>query len=352
MKGLFVSSRIAMSIIVPCYKVEEYLPRCIESLVNQTLDNIELIFINDGSPDNCLSILKSYQKEYTSKIVIIDKKNEGVWAGRWDAINIANGEYIGFLDSDDYALPTFAEDLYNSASCSDADVAVCGFDRIDLDTQKVLSREMCSNRSDFRIEDEPGRLVELNGAPWNKCFRAGILKSLKDLSDPPAVLDDLCFHLIAYNKMKGKVTFVPKSLVCYMVRPGSIINSVKVSQIDAIKNSFLEIKARYVTESPSYIEALDAIAFLHLGVSFAFRIASSSNSSVLSDYLRSITKFLDQEFATWRNSPYINFPYAVQHGNSYFKLLVVNSLFKIQMMPLFFTIYNFMINKLHVDIKW
>ena len=71
-----------VSIIVPCYKVEEYLPRCLDTLMNQTLEDIEVICINDGSPDNCLKILKEYQKKYKDKLVIIDKENEGVWRGR------------------------------------------------------------------------------------------------------------------------------------------------------------------------------------------------------------------------------------------------------------------------------
>ena len=97
-----------LSIIVPCYKVEKYLPRCLDSLVNQTLEDIEVICINDGSPDNCLNILKDYQKKYKDKIVIIDKKNEGVWRGRKDGIKKATGEFIGFVDSDDYLIFTLA----------------------------------------------------------------------------------------------------------------------------------------------------------------------------------------------------------------------------------------------------
>ena len=104
-----------LSIIVPCYKVEKYLPRCLDSLVNQTLEDIEIICINDGSPDNCLKILKEYQKKYKDKIVIIDKKNEGVWRGRKDGIKKATGEFIGFVDSDDYVDVTFAEKLYSKA---------------------------------------------------------------------------------------------------------------------------------------------------------------------------------------------------------------------------------------------
>ena len=77
------------SIIVPVYKVEKYLPRCLDSLMNQTLESIEVICINDGSPDNCLQILNDYRSRYGDKVVIIDKKNEGVWRGRFDGIKIA-----------------------------------------------------------------------------------------------------------------------------------------------------------------------------------------------------------------------------------------------------------------------
>ena len=113
---------IKLSLIIPCYNVEEYLPKCLDSLMNQTMDGVEAICINDGSPDNCLKILKSYQKKYgKDKIVIIDKKNEGVWRGRKDGIKKARGEFIGFVDSDDYVTPDFAEKLYTSAIKNKAD---------------------------------------------------------------------------------------------------------------------------------------------------------------------------------------------------------------------------------------
>lgn len=73
-----------VSIIVPVYKVEKYLKRCLESLINQTLNDIEIVCINDGSPDNSINILREYEEKYPEKIVIIDKKNEGVWRGRID----------------------------------------------------------------------------------------------------------------------------------------------------------------------------------------------------------------------------------------------------------------------------
>lgn len=345
------SQEIALSVIVPCYKVEKYLPKCLDSLMNQTLENIEAVCINDGSPDHCIDILRDYEQKYPGKVVVIDKPNEGVWKGRWDGIALAKGEYIGFLDSDDYVRSDFAESLYRAAKDADADIAVCGFDRIDLETGKLYSREMAGPRKSFVIDEDPGRLVELNGAPWNKCFRASVLKNMRNLTNPPTVLDDLAFHLLAYCDMHGKVVFVPKSLICYMVRAGSIINTVKKAQVESIYAAFLEIKSFYEEARPDLLPMLDAVAFLHLGVSLLFRLSSTKGENIKAD-IDEITAFLDANFKTWRKSPYINAAYARANKGAFSKLLVVQKVYLAHAMPAFLSTYSFMINKLHIDIKW
>lgn len=104
-----------ISVIVPVYNVEKYLPECLDSIIKQTLKNIEIICINDGSPDNSLEILKRYS-EKDSRIKIIDKKNEGVGKARNDGIHAATGEFIAFMDSDDfYPTDNVLEILYNDA---------------------------------------------------------------------------------------------------------------------------------------------------------------------------------------------------------------------------------------------
>ena len=345
------SNEIKLSIIVPCYKVETYLPKCLDSLVNQTLADIEIICINDGSPDHCIDILREYEANYPGKVVVIDKQNEGVWKGRWDGIAISRGEYIGFLDSDDYAVPTFAEALYSAAKSNDADIAVCGFDRVDLKTKKVLSREMATGRPSFSINDDPGRLIELNGAPWNKCFRASILKQMRNLTNPPTVLDDLAFHLLAYCDMHGKVVYVPGSYVRYMVRAGSIINSVNRGQVDSICEAFREIRSQYEDARPELLPMLDAIAFLHLGVSFVFRLSSTPDENVKED-IHEITEYLDDEFPTWRHSPYINASYVFPRGGALLKLFIVQKIYKLHLMRFFLSIYSWMIENAHIDVKW
>lgn len=344
---------IKVSFIVPCFKVEKYLPKCLASLVGQTLQDIEVICINDGSPDRCLDVLHEWKVRYPDKIVIIDKQNEGVWRGRWDGIAIARGKYIGFLDSDDYAEPDFAELLYGAAMENDASIAVCGFNRIDLDTGHTLSHELCASREPFSIAEEPGRIVELNGAPWNKLFRASTLKHMHDLSSPPPVLDDLMFQLLAYLEDQGKVAFVPKPLVNYMVRSGSIINSVSSTQVQAVYDAFLEVRALYMEEAASQelLEALDATAFLHLGISFNYRISCGSDQNLPQTIARS-KKFLDAHFPTWRHSPYINGRYARLHGPTYKRLLISSRMFRLGLLVPFLGAYDFFTEIAHVDIKW
>lgn len=344
---------VKISFIVPCYNVERYLPKCLASLVGQTLQDIEIICINDGSPDKCLDILREWKSRHPDKIVIIDKQNEGVWRGRWDGIALARGEYIGFLDSDDYAEPDLAELLYNAAKGCDASVAVCGFSRIDLDTGHTLSHELCTPRDSFSIDDEPGRIIELNGAPWNKIFRASALKGMRDLASPPPVLDDLLFQLLAYLEDRGQVAFVPLSLVNYMVRGGSIINSVGEEQVKAVYDAFLEVREAYVAKAASkeLMEALDATAFLHLGISLNYRLSCGGASGLPQAVARS-KEYLDKNFPTWRHSPYVCGRYARLHGPSYRRLLISSRMFRAGLLVPFLNAYKLVTEAARIDIKW
>ena len=197
-----MDNKIKVSIIVPVYKVEKYLRRSMDSLVNQTLDGVEIICIHDGSPDNCLSILREYEEKYKDKnIVIIDKQNEGVWKGRFDGIKIAKGEYIAFTDSDDYIALDYAEKLYNAAKETNADISVCGFDRMDVDTLHVYSREMTQYEGKIiDMKKNPEEVLSINAALWNKLYKARVLKELDNLPNPPRILDDVFKFSIFKNK--------------------------------------------------------------------------------------------------------------------------------------------------------
>ena len=113
-----------ISVIVPVYNIEKYLPRCIDSILDQTYKNWEAIFVNDGSTDNSLKILEEYKKS-DGRIKIIDKKNAGSGAARNDGIETSKGKYIAFLDSDDWYEEDFLEKLYNNLIENSSDVSMC-----------------------------------------------------------------------------------------------------------------------------------------------------------------------------------------------------------------------------------
>jgi len=343
---------VKLSIIIPVYKVEQYLPRCLDSLLSQSLEEIELICINDGSPDNCLDILKNYRIKYGKKIVIIDKKNEGVWKGRKDGVKIAKGEYIGFVDSDDYVRPGFAKKLYNAATKTDSDIAVCGFSRIDMDTGKIYSNEMCSKKRDILIENNISDILAMNGAPWNKIYKSEILKKMKDLKHPPRILDDMMFLLLAYLNV-NKITFIPDNLVCYMVRGTSIINNINKEQLESTYAAMLEVKGIYSKDPRKniFMPLLDSMAYLHLGISLMFRMSYDKTSN-LREVIKNNENFLDSNFPGWRTNKFVKLPYIFHENSPNIKLGIINIIYRMRLYRLFLVIYRFMIDRLKIDIKW
>ena len=124
-----------ISIIIPVYNVAEYLPQCLESVINQTLKDIEIICINDGSTDNSLEILREYEKK-DGRIKIIDKENEGVSAARNKGIEVAHGEYLLFCDGDDWIETDTCEEVYKKIKFDNADMLIFNHYIIDKHEKK------------------------------------------------------------------------------------------------------------------------------------------------------------------------------------------------------------------------
>lgn len=158
---------VKVSVIVPIYNSEKYLKRCIDSLVSQTLTEMEFILINDGSTDGSDSIINSYSD---SRIKYFKRSNHGIGATRNFGIEHSSGEFIGFLDSDDYVEPDMFEKLYNKCVYDNLDIAICDFYKESSDVEEVVF-------NDFGITDlnsNPNLLMDINLAPWNKLYRKEI----------------------------------------------------------------------------------------------------------------------------------------------------------------------------------
>lgn len=159
---------VKVSVIVPIYNSEKYLKKCIDSLVNQTLSDMEFILINDGSTDSSDEIIKSYND---SRIKYFKRSNYGIGATRNFGIDHSSGEFIGFLDSDDYVKHDMFEKMYNECVSKNLDIVVC--DHFILEHDKVDELKFI----DFGItslNDSPNLLLDINLAPWNKLYKKSL----------------------------------------------------------------------------------------------------------------------------------------------------------------------------------
>ena len=122
-----------ISIIVPVYNTEKYLKKCLDSLINQTIKEIEIVIVNDGSKDSSPQIISEYMNQYPEKFVYITQENSGQAVARNKALKMCTGDYVGFLDSDDFVRTDMFERLYNKAISEKADYVACGYTDITYD---------------------------------------------------------------------------------------------------------------------------------------------------------------------------------------------------------------------------
>ena len=169
-----------ISIIVPVYKVEKQLNKCIESILNQTFKDYELILVDDGSPDNCGHICDEYEKK-DSRIKVIHKKNGGLSDARNAGLDIALGKYIGFVDSDDIIHPQMYEKLYNCINKSNLDIVQCKFKRFkSIEEININISDSELNFKEYNSQDAIIDLIDnnkINVNAWNKLYKRELFQN-------------------------------------------------------------------------------------------------------------------------------------------------------------------------------
>lgn len=203
-----------ISIIVPIYNVEKYLRDCIETIINQTYKNIEIILVNDGSTDSSLEICKEYA-QINDKIKIVDKKNGGLSAARNTGLEHATGKYIMFIDSDDYLALNSCEVLYNAIKDTEFEFVTANFAFTNNDGtpwKKPMFSEKFQNTS-LDIEDYKKSFYLVNSAVWNKIFRKEFLDNNDLKFEVGFLAEDAVFTTLAF--LKAKKTYYIKDVVYY-----------------------------------------------------------------------------------------------------------------------------------------
>lgn len=185
-----------ISIIVPAYNAEKYIKKCLESLINQTKKEIEIIVINDGSTDNTEKIIKSFKDK---RIVYYKNTNHGIGYTRNFGIENASSDYIMFVDSDDYLREDACELLYEKISNEFLDLVICDYYRV-YDEKVVEDRLMKFKNTN--LKETPNLLSDINLSPWNKIYKTSLIKTNSLRFDEKLKYEDTPFVAIAMDKAK------------------------------------------------------------------------------------------------------------------------------------------------------
>lgn len=207
-----------VSVIIPVYKVEKYIRRCIDSVLDQTLRDIEVILVDDGSPDNCGAICDEYASK-DARIKVIHKENAGVSSARNRGLQLAKGEYVGFVDSDDYISETMFEDMYRQAVLADAEMAMCHFTVTDGSHDSLSHKTEYADGEIFRLDSvkafeviaDFSRPVQVT--VWNKIYNRNVIQELF-FDTGKRMAEDLEFLMRALIKCNS-IVYIPYPFYAY-----------------------------------------------------------------------------------------------------------------------------------------
>lgn len=289
-----------VSVIVPVYNVEKYLSKCLDSLVNQTLDDIDIILVDDESPDNSKDIIKDYMKKYPN-IRYFFKKNGGQGSARNLGLSYATGEYIAYVDSDDYIEKDMLKLMYEKAKLDNADVVICSNNIVSLDN------EIISINNVLKYDDDIANILYGNMAVWNKLYKKDILKDIKFREH--LWYEDIDFTVkVLFNT--NKISFINKPLYNYLLRPGSTMNNTNYKRnlelLPAFNEMISYLKSNNIYDK-NYIK-LEFLAFYHIYLTGITRIINIDvpfklKKEIINEYIN----YINNNFPTFKKNRYIKY---------------------------------------------
>lgn len=233
-----------ISVIVPVYNVEKYLDRCLVSLLNQTLKDIEIILVDDGSPDNCPQMCDDYAAK-DCRVKVVHKKNAGLGFARNSGLEVATGKYVAFVDSDDFVDLSMYEKLLKTAENDGADIVYCGVNQ-QLDNGKIIKWRDYTEHTVFEKELVEKVAISFNGeteitrhdrlfmSVWHSIYRKALIDENKlcFYSEREIVSEDLPFQVEICSKA-NVISFIPDCLYTYCYNGESLTHNFKLSMVSA-----------------------------------------------------------------------------------------------------------------------
>ncbi len=246
---------IQVSVIVPVYNVEKYIDKCIKTLLEQPIEDIEFIIINDGSTDSTLEKINKYLPN--EKIKLFNRTNHGIGNTRNFGLEQAKGEYIGFVDSDDFVEKTMFKEMYDRAKEANLDIVVCDFYEENEEKKNSIVKNITNLNNDIsNFRKMPSLLNSINLSPWNKLYKRELIEQKKLRFVEDLKYEDVPFVVNALDSAKeiGKLN---KPLYHYVVHSKSETTIVDKKSFDIFKIFDMLISAHgqkdYLKEELKYL---------------------------------------------------------------------------------------------------
>ena len=289
-----------VSIIVPVYNTAPYLRQCLSSLVDQSLCDIEIILVDDGSTDESLQILAECAKAHDN-VVLVPATHGGPAATRNRGIAAACGEYLAFVDSDDYVSPEMFERLTQRADSTDADIVICsmmGFD--DATGEEYPYPEGSSGGFGVALAENPSLMVEVSPSPCNKIFRRTLLAGLDPVFPTDLLFEDLATTYLLFSRA-NRLEKVERFLYFYRrTRSGSTMSSHD-RRFEQLPSALEVMYGRFAADGrfESLREVILEVAIAHLIAGRYADFFPYAPRATTSSYIDSAFSHLDRYFPGW-----------------------------------------------------
>ena len=300
---MVTNNKKKVSIIVPVYNLELYIEKCLNSLVNQTLKDLEIIVVNDGSTDKSVEIIEKMKKQYPNLIKTYNISNVGVAKARNFGLSKATGEYIGFVDGDDYVSKDMYEKLYNKAIEEDSDIVTSGYYKVKKEKCEEKGTKL-SNCFGYDIHMQPNILIESFPYIWNKIFKRNLIIKNKIEFENLKIYEDLVFTYKLYFNA-NKISKVDEPLYYYIVtRESSATYEFTEKRFDIFKafDSLIE----YMKNNNCFEEFKNEILYILLKHIYVVLEQDISKESIKlkKEYLKYAFKYLNKNFKNWEDNIY------------------------------------------------
>lgn len=285
-----------ISVVVPVYNAEKYLVKCLDSIINQTYKNIEIVLVNDGSTDESLKIINSYKKKYKNKIVVIDKKNEGQGIARNEGIKISKGEYLTFIDSDDYVDKNMLFDMLDMAINLNADIVYTN------SMYEDINNNVIEKKSELNTDVVKNYILTQSG-PCSKLVKKNLIVENNLYFPKLRAYEDIAIVPVwaLYTK---KIAMLNKSYYFYLIHNGSTMKQINFNEkmydiTDAINNVYSNFSKKKLLET--YSCEIEWLYICHLLHAASLRFLKFDNYK---NNIGNINVIMNEKYPKWRQNKY------------------------------------------------